>query len=147
MISHIHLVLNSWKKASTIKIGIHSIWRLLENAGTQALIGFNMYNSFSAACARICHCLATWTLCYQPETPYICHSFFSSWCFPDSSFRSLLKGMGRVIMRTFFMHICSYGISINPLTSYHIAEWKGCFFCSGAVTSGRQNPSSFLYFI
>lgn len=136
------MVLNFWKKASTIKIGIQKIWRLLENAGTLALIGFNIYNSSSAACARICHCLTTWTLCYQPETQHICHSFFSSWYFPDCSFRSLLKGMGRMIMHTFFMHICCYGISINPLTFYHIAEWKG-FLLLRSCNIWKMNPSSF----
>lgn len=120
-----HLVLNSWQNASTIKIDIHKICRSLENAGTLVLIGFNMCNYLSATCDGICHCLTTWTPCYQPETQNICHSFFSSWCFPDCCFRTLLRALGRVIMHTFFMSICCCGISINPLASYHIAEWKG----------------------
>lgn len=119
-----HLVLNSKKNASTIKFDIDKICRLLQNAGTLVLIGFNAYNSFLAVCDGICHCLTTWTPRYQPETQHICHSFFSSWCFPDCCSRSLLRGIGRVIMHTFFMSICCYGISINLLTSYHIAEWK-----------------------
>lgn len=145
--SHIDLVLDSWQKASAIKIVICKIWRLLENVGTRALIGFNLYNSFSAAHSGICHCLTTWTLCYQPETQHICHSFFSSWCFPDCSFRSLLKRVGRVTMQTFFMHICCYGISVNPLTSYHIAEWKGFLLIRGCNAWKTESTYSFLFHI
>lgn len=122
-----NLVLNSWQKASTIKIDRHKICRLLENAGTLVLICFRVYNSFLAAGDGICHCLANWTWCYQPETQHICHSFFSSWCFRDCCFRSLLRGVDRVIMHTFFMSICCYGITINPLTSIHSEEWKFSF--------------------
>lgn len=131
-----HLVLNSWQKVSTIKLDIYKVFRLLKNAGTVVLNGFNMYDSFSASRDGVCHCLTTWTLCYQPETQHKCYSFYAGWCFPDCCFRVLLRGMGRVVMHTFLMSIHFHGISFSPLTSYHIAELKG-FFSPFAVKRGR----------